>query len=145
MMFVHFIETGWRDLARRSPGQPDQILAPVALPRPIRKVGVTLTALITHTGALPAPAHGTSLPAHRKPLGKIHSTIRLGDGQWIEIRRGWIDHAEHVGLGTYDNGDLVNGILIPRRALEPLSEAFADIVGFLGLNPSPTPGQGRLF
>lgn len=105
-----------------------------------------MTALTTHTGVVSAPStDGTFVPAVPKPLGKIHSTIRLGDGQWIEVRRGWIAHADHVGLGAYDDGRLSNGILIPRRALEPLSEAFADIVRFLGLNPAPTSGQGRLF
>ncbi len=95
-----------------------------------------MTTTLTQAGALTAPSTGNPTPAQRKPLGKIHSTIRLGDGQWIEIRRGWIDHAEHIGLGAYDDGRFTNGILIPRRALEPLSEAFADIVGFLGLTPN---------
>lgn len=100
---------------------------------------------LTRTGAVSAPFARTSVPAVQGPLGKVHSTIRLGDGQWIEVRRGWIHHAEHVGLGAYDDGHLTSGILIPRRALEPLSEAFLDVVRFLGLNPAPSEGQGRLF
>jgi len=80
-----------------------------------------------------------------RPLGKIHSTIRLGNGEWIEVRRGWIDHEEHVGLGFFVNGQLVHGIVVPRRALVPLSEAFADVVRYLGLSPAPIPGQLDLF
>lgn len=51
---------------------------------------------------------------------------------------------EQIGLGYYEAEHLTSGILIPRHGLEPLSEAFADIVRFVGLDPTPNPGQERL-
>jgi len=104
---------------------------------------ITLNTPICATTRTPASVGSLTTPF--RPLGITHAVIRLGGGRRIEVRRGFIDGGEHIGLGDYQDDALTSGILVPRHGLEAMTEAFADVTRFLGLNPAPIPGQKTLF